>query len=103
MLSRNLPFLQAVLIVSLRLATDFTGCFYFLLKKKAGISRAIIKAGFAYLYWLLFCFNKKNNQPKGWNKNTGIYKGTILIPYFIKNKKKFSELVKNTTDAGNII
>lgn len=101
MLSRNLPLLQAILIVTVRLATDFAGCFYFLLKKKAGISKAILKAAFAYLYWLLFYPNKKNNQPKGWHNNTGIYNGTILVPYFIKNKKKFSELVAKTTDAGN--
>ncbi len=61
---------------------------------KAGISKAIITAEFAYFYWLIFCFNKKNSQPKGWGKSMGIYNGTILIPYFIKNKKKFSELVR---------
>ncbi|MEP6747341.1 MAG: glycosyltransferase family 2 protein [Bacteroidota bacterium] len=103
MLSRNLPFLQALLIVGLRLVIDFAGCFYFLLKKKAGISKAIIKAEFAYVYWLLFCSDKKHKQPKGWNNNAGIYNGTILIPYFIKNKKKFSELAKKPPDAGSII
>ncbi|MEO5683686.1 MAG: glycosyltransferase family 2 protein [Chitinophagaceae bacterium] len=103
MLSRNLPFFQALLVVSLRLAIDFIGCFYFLVKRKAGISRAIAKAEFAFLYWLLFWADKKHKQAKGWNNNKGIYKGTILIPYFIQNKKKFSELVKKTTDAGNII
>jgi GT2 family glycosyltransferase len=103
MLSRNLPFFQAFLIVTLRLFTDFIGCFYFLFKNKAAISKAMITAEFAYIYWLLFCSNKKNKQPKGWNNNAGIYNGTILIPYFLRNKKKFSELVKKTTDAGNII
>ena len=99
MLSRNLPFAQAFLIVAVRLLADFAGCFYFLFKKKAGISKAILTAGFAYFYWLLFCFDKKHHQPKGWNNNTGIFNGTILIPYFLKNKKKFSELVKNQPDA----
>ncbi len=93
MLSRNLPFLHALAIVPLRLIIDFAGCFYFLLKKKPGISKAIFTSGFAYFKWLLLYPNKKNNQPKGWRKCTGIYKGTILIPYFIQNKKKFSELV----------
>ncbi len=93
MLSRNLPFLHALAIVPLRLIIDFAGCFYFLLKKKPGISKAIFTSGFAYFKWLLLYPNKKNNQPKGWRKCTGSYKGTIRIPYFIQNKKKFSELV----------
>ena len=103
MLSRNLPFFKALIIVAVRLILDFAGCFYFIGKRKVGISKAIIKAEFAFVYWLLFFWNKKNLQPKGWTNSSGIYRGTILIPYFIKNKKKFSELVQKTTDAGTIV
>jgi GT2 family glycosyltransferase len=100
MLSRNLPLFQAVALVLLRMGIDFAGCFYFLAKRKAGISRAIFKAEFAYVYWLFFHSRQRNRQPKGWNDNAGIYKGTILFSYFLKNKKKFSELVKKQPDAG---
>ncbi len=101
LLSRNLPLLQVFLIVPLRLLLDFGGCFYFLIKRKSGISLAIIKAEFAYIYWLFFCSNKKKAEPRGWKTKTGVYNGTILIPYFLKNKKKFNEIVKNILNAGN--
>jgi GT2 family glycosyltransferase len=105
LLSRNLPFIQAFPIVTLRLVTDFFGYFYFLLNKEPGISKAMLKAVLSYFYWLLCYPDKKNSQPKGWKKKSCIYKGTILIPYFLKNKRKFTELVKpkETLHAGNIL
>jgi len=39
----------------------------------------------------------KNRQPKGWKNPTGIYKGTILFAYFLRNKRKFTELVRTNT------
>jgi len=93
MLSRNLPVPIAFCTVVTRLATDFLGIIFFAATGKAGISRAILKAEFAYFYWLFFCQNKANKQPRGWNDCTGIYNNTILIPYFFFKKKKFSEII----------
>ncbi|MBC7848729.1 MAG: glycosyltransferase family 2 protein [Chitinophagaceae bacterium] len=94
MLSRNLPFLHATGIVAFRMVVDFIGCFYFLVTGKAGISKAIIKAEFAFLYWLFFYTKTKNQQRKGFLAKHGIYDGTVLIPYFVNNKKVFSKIVK---------
>lgn len=94
LLSRNLPFLHAGTIITIRLITDCFGYFYFLLRKEPGISKAMVKAALSYFYWLFFYPDKKNPQPKGWKRKTCIYNGTILIPYFLKNKKKFTELVQ---------
>jgi hypothetical protein len=80
-------------LLILRIAADFTGSVYFLFKKKSGISKAMIKAILAYLYWLLFYKNKKNMQPRGFKNLSGVYKGSILFPYFFKNRRKFSEIV----------
>jgi len=96
MISRNLPFFQAAFIITIRLLIDFIGCFHFALTGKAGISKAIFKAEFAYFYWLLFYPNKRNKQAKGWLTKSGIYKGTVLIPYFLKNKRMFSKILKKT-------
>jgi GT2 family glycosyltransferase len=95
MLSRNLQVLQAVPLVLLRVLLDVGGCFYFLVKGKPGISKAMFQAIFAYLWWLLFYSEKRHQQRKGWPGKETVYQGTILIPYFLQNKKKFSELVKN--------
>ncbi|MDO6431985.1 glycosyltransferase family 2 protein [Flavitalea sp. BT771] len=96
LLSRNLPFLHAAALVSIRLVTDFFGYFYFLFHNDPGISKAMAKAAFSYFKWLIFYRDKKNQQPKGWKKKSCIYKGTILFPYFLKNKRKFAELVGQT-------
>lgn len=94
LLTRNLPIFKLLPIISLRLFLDTGGAGYFLLKKKPGISKAIFKAIFAYFYWLLFSRDKRNFKPKGIQYCFGTYKGTILISYFLKNKKKFSEIIK---------
>ncbi len=96
LLSRNLPLRQSIPIILLRLVLDFAGCIYFLFKNKTGISVAMFKSIWAYLYWLLFYADKKNDQPKGMKNLPGVYHGTILFPYFWKNKRKFSEIMDST-------
>ena len=93
LISRNLPFFHAGAVVTIRLMTDFFGYFYFLWRKEPGISKAMLKAALSYFKWLITWPDKHNPQPKGWKKKTCIYKGTILIPYFLRNKRKFTELV----------
>jgi len=95
LLSRNLPFLHATLIVSTRLITDFFGWFYFLGRHEPGVSKAMFKAALSYFKWLILRPGPKNRQPKGWKNNVGIYKGTILFSYFLRNKRKFTELVRS--------
>ena len=93
LLSRNLEIYHSFPLLILRIAADFTGSVYFIFKKKSGISKAMIKAILAYLYWLLFYRNKRNLQPRGFKNMSGVYKGSILFPYFFKNRRKFSEIV----------
>jgi len=94
LISRNLPFFHAAVIVSIRLITDFFGYFYFLARREPGVSKAMFKAALSYFKWLVLRPGPKNLQPKGWKDRTGIYRGTILIPYFLRNKRKFTELVR---------
>lgn len=94
LLSRNLPGLHAAAVITVRLATDFIGCFYFLLRREPGVSKAMLKAALSYLWWLVSNRDPANAQPKGWKRKTCIFKGTILIPYFFRNKRKFTELVR---------
>jgi len=94
LLTRNLPVSKSLPIITLRLFLDFFGALYFLLKQKPGISKAMFKAEFAYFYWLFFYGDKKNLQPKGFNKCAGVYSGTILVPYFLKKKRTFSKIIR---------
>ncbi len=91
LLTRNLSFFHFVPLIFTRWILDIFGCIYFLIKGKPGISKAMFKAGFAYIYWLVTATNKGHKQPKGFRQQHGIYNGTILIPYFMK-KRKFSML-----------
>lgn len=97
LISRNLPFFHACAVVGIRLITDFFGWFYFLGRHEPGVSKAMLKAALSYFRWLILRPGPKNRQPKGWKKTTAIYKGTILIPYFLRNKRKFTELVRTNT------
>jgi GT2 family glycosyltransferase len=91
LLTRNLPALRFLPTIILRMLLDAAGSVYFLFKAKPGISKAMFKAGFAYIYWLITGTNKRHNQKKGFEQSNGIYTGTILIPYF-RGIRKFSEL-----------
>lgn len=93
LLTRNLPFSTFLPVIAARLVLDLLGCLYFLLQGKCGISKAMFKAEFAYIYWLLFAKGKYHKQPKGFKQVTGIYNGTIIFPYF-RNIRKFSELLE---------
>ncbi len=97
LLTRNLSYLYLLPVISFRLFIDLIGCIYFLFKKKAGISRAMFKSGWAYFYWLLFYPNKKNKQARGFGSAKGVYRGVILYPYFFKNKRKFSQIIQKTS------
>lgn len=96
LLTRNLPLLRSLPLILFRLFLDLGGCIYFLLTGKPGISKAIFTSIFAYLYWILFVRKKRNFVPGGFKNCYGVYKGTILFPYFLRKKRKFSEIVHQT-------
>jgi GT2 family glycosyltransferase len=93
LLSRNLAVYHSLPLLLFRMVADCIGSVYFLFKNKSGISKAMIKAIFAYFYWLFFYPNKKNLQAKGFKNMIGVYEGSILFPYFFGNRRKFSDIV----------
>lgn len=99
LISRNLTLSRAFLVVSFRVMADLLGAVYFLFNRNSGFSRAIVKAFFAYLYWLFFNPREKNKNPIGFKNLTGVYKGSILFPYFFKRQRKFSEIIHGFQSA----
>ena len=93
LLTRNLTVSYCLPVILFRLLLDSFGTFYFLFQRKAGISRAIIKAVFAYLGWLFFYPDKWHKQARGIENLVGVFDGTILFPYFLRRKRKFSEII----------
>jgi GT2 family glycosyltransferase len=97
LLTRNLTVFRAPPVILFRLIIDLMGVVYFLFQRKFGIGKAMFKAIFAYIFWLIFYPGKKNNHGKGMYGLDGVYKGTILFPYFFRNKRKFSEIISMQT------
>lgn len=93
LLTRNVPLSRAWMILTVRLALDAIGALYFLAKGEPQISKAMIKAELAYLYWLLFKKKKFHGGHRSFGKRKGFYGRTIVIPYFL-NIRKFSDLPK---------
>jgi GT2 family glycosyltransferase len=94
LLSRNLAFSQSFPILLVRIIADCAGSVYFLFRKKqSGISKAMIKAVFAYFYWLFFYPSKGKIPVSGFKNMAGVYEGSILFPYFFNNRRKFSDIV----------
>jgi GT2 family glycosyltransferase len=94
LLTRNLGSLKLLPVIILRLVLDLSGTIYFLIKGKPGISKAMFKAEFAYLYWLMFIGKKDRPKLNGFKRCFGVYKNTILISYFLQMKRKFSDIVR---------
>ena len=97
LLTRNLPLLQLLPVITVRLLMDMVGCFYFLLKKNVGISKAMFKAEFAYFYWLFFHSKKRSYRAQGFKNCFGVFNGTIIKHYFFRGKRKFSEIVDDSS------
>ena len=94
MLLKNLPPLQKIWKVPARLLLDIVFACKALLQGDAATFSAVCKAHFSVLKWL---FIKKENQhiPNKIKNLTGVYRGSIVWAYFIKKKKRFSEIVNN--------
>lgn len=93
LLSRNLPVPGLLPVLFTRLVLDAGGSAFFFIQGKTGISKAMIKAIFSFFYWILF-IDKGKNDRKGLRNCTGVYKSTILLPYFLGRKRSFTGIVK---------
>ncbi len=92
MLSKNLPLLQLILKIPLRLGLDAIAAWRFLLKGEPYNFTAIAKAHLHYIKWLFFdkkhsLFVIKKNRDL-----QGLYKGFIVYDYFIKRKNTFLKI-----------
>lgn len=96
MLYKNLNWLTRLWLIPFRFCLDgvsgwkafFSGDLRFLL--------AICKAHFGFLGWVFFHRNKSVFPEIRKGKVYGIWKGNIVWEYFVKRRKRFSEIVKQS-------
>ena len=91
LLHKNLPKGKIFPLIFLRFWLDLAAWFLFLFQGKARHSLAINKAHWHYLKGIRR-WNRKRKQFSAAGKPKGIYRGSIVFQYFIKGKKRFSDL-----------
>lgn len=93
MLSKNLCLTEKWWKIPTRIALNKIGALQALLKGDTEMFRAIFKAHLHYIKWLWSKKQKNQLTKKPLSNLSGVYKDSVVWQYFVKKKKKFSELV----------
>jgi GT2 family glycosyltransferase len=91
-LLRNLPVKSKITIIPARIALNLLAAFVFLLKGHGKKSLYVIKSLFTTLTWALSAPKQKVGRKKPLRKLQTVYKKSILMSYYFRKKKYFSEL-----------
>lgn len=93
MLTKNLPLIELIWKLPARFSLDAISAYKGLFSGDADFFLAIAKAHFSYFG---YCFTgkiKRTKSPKPLQSLGGVYKGSLVFDYFIKNKHFFSKIV----------
>ncbi|HEV7621931.1 MAG TPA: glycosyltransferase family 2 protein [Flavisolibacter sp.] len=94
LLAKNLPLREKFWKIPFRLMLDQLSALKGLIHGDGGYFIAIIKAHWAFYYWILSGRRDKLNMiNKPLKSMSGVYKGNIAWKHFVKHKKLFSEIV----------
>lgn len=94
-LAKNLSWKEKWWKIPYRLFLDNISALRGLISGDGGYFLAIVKAHFAFLYWVLF--KRKTHRPahkKSLKELSGVYKGNIVWQHFALKKNYFRDIVK---------
>jgi GT2 family glycosyltransferase len=94
-LYKNMPYLQGFFTIFLRLCLDALVGFQWLLQGKWKDIWAIIKAHYAFYYYVIFVKKQQKVFKKPISKIKEIYPESIIQKYFIAKKRHFTDLLWN--------
>ena len=94
MLSKNLCMREKIWKLPLRFFLDMVFAFKNLFSGYHASFVAIFEAYISVIKWSFTSKNKSGLKKVSMKKLTGVHKGFIVWDYFIKRKKRFSEIVK---------
>lgn len=98
MLSKNLPFSEAIYKLPLRIFLDWLAALQAVLKKDWRTAKAIFKAHIAFVGWKIKP-RKKQDLPKiKMQRLCGVVDKSIVWQFFIRKRKTFLEIVANNSD-----
>ena len=90
MLQKNMGFLQSIVVIFIRLWLDLVTLLKFLADRKPANARSINKAHTNFFRNLIKT-HKKRTSAANFN-SAGIYRGSVVWQYFIRKKRKFTQL-----------
>lgn len=93
MLWRNWSALRICLLFPVRLILDGVMAFRGLLTGDRYVFMAVLKAHFAFYKWLIWVKDHHNIKNSYLEKMDGYFHGSVVWDFFIRKKKKFSEIV----------
>ncbi|RXK58427.1 glycosyltransferase family 2 protein [Lacibacter luteus] len=91
MITKNMPWSELWWKLPLRLALDGLSAWKELLAGKGGYWLAVYNAHMAFCEWAL---GRQKRNTQAYPVLQTVYKGSVVYQYFLKKKKKFSEIVK---------
>lgn len=97
-ITRNMPVSRLLWLIPLRLALDSAAAVRYLVLRRPGHGWAIWRAIGAYLHWLFFISRYSANGEHKWPGKRGllqcdgVYRGAIVWQYFVRGKRKFTDL-----------
>jgi len=96
MLYKNLPWHELFWKIPFRFLLDAISAWKNLMAGQLPYFRAVAKAHFAFLIWILA--HKKSKPARNMQKRTifGMYKGCIVWEHFVLKKKSFKEIFNQT-------
>ncbi len=92
-LFRNYPLSERIWKIPLRLVLDGISGFQQMMNGDFGYLGTVLKAHFGFYRWLLLKKDKKYFPANRKIHLQGIYRGSIVWQYFIKKKKRFTEII----------
>jgi len=91
LLLKNLPGSQLLWKIPARLLLDWIAALNFLLSGSSSDGWAVLKAHASFLKNLRRDYSKRHSLPSSRNSVTTIYRGLLLLPYYLGGKRYFSD------------
>ena len=92
MMAKNLGAAEAFWKILYRFFLDAVSAIKSLFAGEGTYFVAVVRAHFAFLYWLFFMKKKKIAQ-RGKGRLNGYLRKSVVWAYFVMGKKKFTEIV----------
>lgn len=93
MLAKNLPLHELIWKLPFRFGLDAVSAWKGLFSGDIYFFTAIMKAHFAFGWWFLTRFWQAQHARKPMLSLQGVYAGSVVWNYFVRNKKRFIEII----------